>query len=729
MEFAGNDFIYLSKLKKSKIKKKKNSFVLKFRNAIKSISQYTNISKAPKTNRKNNNQTDNKSEKTIEKNEIDSEDSDKEEYLSVNSKNFDINLENSKENNPKNENSAPGTTYRKAIDTNVCVIKYNTLENESETILDLNKCIKCNSYLNKHSILKPLSDYIYEWKCEFCFNKNYLQIEDKNLPKNECFEKCIIEPEIKKEKEDDTSLIFCLDNSGSMSHSYYIDDEIKEKFKKVRGENLENKISRLKMVILSIENIINSLLKKSPQVKVGLVTFESAIEVKGDCLSNSIEINKNYLYDKPKLESFGKENTNLIKSPINESSEKIMKSLREIKDKGCTALGPAALLSLSLLNNAKIGSRIFLCTDGESNKGIGNIDENEENAKLFYTNLGNMAKEKGIVISLISFEDSESSINILKNMIEISGGDIFRVNPKYILDDVNDFLENRVIASDVEIKMNLNRCLTFRDEEKENMINDGSTIIKNIGNVTKEKETYFELKFKHSKNLEEISEINFDKLSNLIFQCEINYKKRDGGKYIRIITKRLKVSDNKEEINKQANLNIVSTLQIQKSAKLASKGKLKDAQAQIHVARNFLNNNIKYNNNNIEIYDKFNFNMNDFHEDLNNMNNEMNYDSYDMDNMNKNNLNYNLNMNIDDKYDTDNMNNNNIDYNLNMNNDDSYDRKNCNYDFDINKNNDNYKTNNVNIKNDKFNGQIYALSNISQNRQDMKFKRSNKNKN
>ena len=52
----------------------------------------------------------------------------------------------------------------------------------------------------------------------------------------------------------------------------------------------------------------------------------------------------------------------------------------------------------------------------------------------------------------------------------------------------------------------------------------------------------------------------------------------------------------------------------------------------------------------------------------------------------------------------------------------------CNYDFDINKNNDNYKTNNVNIKNDKFNGQIYALSNISQNRQDMKFKRSNKNK-
>ena len=718
MEFAGNDIIYLSKLKKQKIKKNKNSFVKRIMNAIK-ISQKSNGPKYPKIN----------SEKRIEKNEIDSEDSDNDEYLSVNSKNFDINLENSKENNLKKENLTPGTIYKKAIDTNVCVIKYYTLENESEIILDLNKCNKCNSYLNKYSILKPLSNSLnslYEWNCEFCFNKNYLQLEDKNVPKNDFFEKCIIEPETKKGNDDDTNLLFCLDISGSMSHSYNIDDEIKEEFQKIRGENIGNKISRLDMIKISIENIINSLLKKTPEVKVGLVTFESDIEIKGDCLSNFVKIENEYLYDTLKLESIGKKNTNLIKSPINKSFEKIIKSLREIKNKGCTALGPAALLSLSLLNNAKIGSRIFLCTDGESNEGLGDISGNKEEAKKFYTNLGNIAKEKGIVISLISFEDSESSINILKNTIEISGGDIFRVNPKYILDDVNDFLENKVIASEVEIKMNLNKCLTFRDEEKENMINDGSTIIKNIGNATKEKETYFELKFKHSKNLAEIKEINFDKLNNLIFQCEINYKKKNGGKYVRIITKKLKVSDNKEEINKQANLNIVSTLQIQKSAKLASKGKLKDAQAQIHIARNFLNNNIKYNNN-IEIYDKFNCNMNDFHENLNIMNKEEDYDFYDTDNMNKNNIDYCLN------------------------NDDSYDRKNCIYDFDNNCNNDNnnnynceenfeyiindtknnnlndnYKANNADIKNDKFNGQIYKLSNISQNRQNMMFNRYNK---
>jgi hypothetical protein len=660
-----------------------------------------------------------------------SEDSD-EEYLSVDSNNFNIDLENSKSNIPMNLNAAPGVKFKKAIDTNACVIRYKTLEEEPEICLPQTyQCKKCNAYLNKYSKLIPMGDKNkYEWKCEFCFNENKdLFIEEKNLPKNECVEKIILEqPTMKEEnkEDDDSSLIFCLDNSGSMSASYHITKELEQKFNKIRGSNIRGSISRLEMVKLSVENIINSLLKKTPEVKVGLLTFESDIEIKGDCLSNFVKIENEYLYDTLKLESIGKKNTNLIKSPINKSFEKIIKSLREIKNKGCTALGPAALLSLSLLNNAKIGSRIFLCTDGESNEGLGDISGNKEEAKKFYTNLGNIAKEKGIVISLISFEDSESSINILKNMIEISGGDIFRVNPKYILDDVNDFLENKVIASEVEIKMNLNKCLTFRDEEKENMINDGSTIIKNIGNATKEKETYFELKFKHSKNLAEIKEINFDKLNNLIFQCEINYKKKNGGKYVRIITKKLKVSDNKEEINKQANLNIVSTLQIQKSAKLASKGKLKDAQAQIHIARNFLNNNIKYNNN-IEIYDKFNCNMNDFHENLNIMNKEEDYDFYDTDNMNKNNIDYCLN------------------------NDDSYDRKNCIYDFDNNCNNDinnnynceenfeyiindtknnnlndNYKANNADIKNDKFNGQIYKLSNISQNRQNMMFNRYNK---
>ena len=346
-------------------------------------------------------------------------------------------------------------------------------------------------------------------------------------------------------------------------------------------------ISRLDMVKLSIENNIKTLLKNSPNIKVGIISFGSEIEVKGDCLSNLIRIREKDMNNESKIKSFGIENINLIKYPIKDSSVEIIKSLRATEEGGTTALGPAILLSLSLLNKARIGSRIFLCTDGMSNLGVGNISEDGEKAKEFYDSIGIMAKEKGIVISLITFEDSESEINILKNMIEYSGGEIIRVNPVNIVDTFNDFLDNELIASEVEIKINLNKSMTFRDKDEKDTTNKGSSIIRKIGNVSKETEYYYEFKFKEAKILVEMDEINLDTLKNLVFQSEIIYKKTNGEKYIRIITKNLNISDNIDEVNSQANFNIVSTNKIRKSAETASQGNYIKTQAIIHATRSY----------------------------------------------------------------------------------------------------------------------------------------------
>ena len=498
MDFAGNDYIYFPKPKKEEIAKIKK-----------------NINKI---NSNNNGEM-----------EIDSEDSD-DGYITVDSKNFNIDLENSQI-NPQTNLDTTGIKYKKPIDTNVCVIRYKTLEKESEkTVLQLYKCKKCNGYLIRYSYLIPLPEKDkYNWICEFCFNMNQnLYIENCNLPIKDCVEKCVCEPQKlnKHNEDDDTSLILCLDTSESMSDSYKIDETLSEQLSKIRGNKIGYSITRLELVKLAMENTINSLLKKYPKVKVGLITFGTEVTIKGDCLSNLLIVKENDLYKESNLESIGKNNTNLIKSEINISSKELIKSIREIKEEGNTTLGPAVLLGLSLLNEAKIGSRIFVCTDGESNKGVGTFWNTEEKVKEFYIKMGNIAKEKGIVISLIAFEDCESKIDILKNMVYNSGGDIFRVNPNMILDEVNDFLENKALASQVEIKINLNKCMTFRDEEKNDIINDGSTILKNIGNVTKEKETYFELKFKHAEQLAKIKEINYDDFAFLIFQIEIIYRKK-----------------------------------------------------------------------------------------------------------------------------------------------------------------------------------------------------------
>jgi len=116
----------------------------------------------------------------------------------------------------------------------------------------------------------------------------------------------------------------------------------------------------------------------------------------------------------------------------------ILSKLFSIKSLGCTALGPGVVTSLSLLKNVKKGSRIFLCTDGLANEGIGSIRGNEDEHtiqkhKLFYEKIGEEAEKKGISINLITFKDEHSDIEILMKMVEKSGGEITRVTPDKIV--------------------------------------------------------------------------------------------------------------------------------------------------------------------------------------------------------------------------------------------------------------------------------------------------------
>ena len=743
MEFAGKEYIYLSKLKKDKIKNLQQAEKENAEDApvIKEEEEEEEEKEEKKEKKMEVEEEDKKEEKNKE--EEDEKDdnissklkkygkSNKKDVfrnielavsddgnLSVNSAEFDMDMErdsNDSENEepaPMNQNKKEGRVYKKEIDVNVCLIKYDGLQNEAENnVLRLYQCQQCKSYLNKYSNIIPENDK-YNWKCEFCSHENKdLIINKVDIPLNDTIENCLapgINKELKTPEKDDSSLVFCFDISGSMCQSYDVGKVLKNKFNKILGKkdnknkfkfqnnnsddednqfdyNMENTnyISRLDLVKCSIRDNINSLLKNAPNTKVGIVSFGSDIEVKGDCLSNVMMIKEKDMNNESKIKSLGEENTNLIKAPISESHENIIKALNATEENGSTALGPAVLMSLSLLKNAKIGSRIFLCTDGMSNLGVGNISENKDNAKDFYTKIGEMAKEKGIIINLITFQDSESEIDILMSMVDKSGGEIIRVNPNAILDGFNDLLENEAIASEVELRMNLNKCLTFRDQEEKDLSNDGSTIYQKLGNVAKETETYYEIKFKKAMKLAEMKDINFEELKNLIFQIEITYRNKIGGKYVRVITKNMKVSDNKEEVEKQANYDIITACEIQKSAKLAGQGLYREAQAQAHVARKYLKKNKKVS---YESYQVFNNNMNVF------------------------------NQNLDYNY------KNNMDENLSDDEELKEEKKECKKKCKSKK----MKTHEEFNSKDLMSEQIFSLSRTSQNRQKMNFRRNKK---
>lgn len=105
-----------------------------------------------------------------------------------------------------------------------------------------------------------------------------------------------------------------------------------------------------------------------------------------------------------------------------------------LEETGPTALGPALLTSIVLASKGKAGSSVVLCTDGLANIGLGSFDEikSEEEAKsveIFYDKLGNIAKDSGITVSIISIEGEECNIDTLSKISEVTGGYVDRVNP------------------------------------------------------------------------------------------------------------------------------------------------------------------------------------------------------------------------------------------------------------------------------------------------------------
>ena len=627
MEFAGNNFVYISQKKKNKVKEIQQGN----KDAPPKIEEPKTLDKLEdiKPEKKQNKPLSLSSEGSNEK-------------LSICSGELEENIDIDDDASPKlqQQNLKQGEVIKTEIDTNVFVLKLATLETPVQNIGGSPiKCKNCSSILNLYSALQS-KDNGFEWKCEFCDTVNPCTMDKDSIPITPSFD-MVIEKKAettKKETEkldDESSLIFCFDVSGSMSQSYQVDSKVLKKFRSIQKNSAKQKmlqqhmfgdaynnddsyISRMECVQIAIENNILELVKTSPKVKVGLVTFGTNVEVLGDCMSNRLVLKTADVNNEEKIINLGEENTNLFKHNISQSQQKVIDALYKCEENGQTALGPSVLLSLSMLKNAPNGSRIFLCTDGCSNLGLGSISSNANKSKEFYIKMGDLAKERGVAISLITFQDSESEIAVLQEMVDRSGGEIIRVNPSEIIEGFSDLLDNKIVATKVAFEINLHQYLTFRNEDKNKLLNNGSSLKKEVGNAAKETEFYYEFKFKKAFKLADMPNINLENSIAMPFQAIINYTNGAGDKMQRVITKFLKLNDNKEEVEKQAIFEIISANAMQKAAKLASEGQYTKAQANAQLWRRYMNQNQSKNLSAQTNLMMFNSNFNGFNQNLSN---------------------------------------------------------------------------------------------------------------
>lgn len=149
-----------------------------------------------------------------------------------------------------------------------------------------------------------------------------------------------------------------------------------EYFKKVyeeKGEEMPAQIvsadnTLLITTLAAVDENVTRIAKEEPNTKMGIVLFEENVFIVGDCTQPMLPVPKITFNSPDALKKWVNENaSHMIQEPISKSEQKMHETIYNINTAGTTALGPAAMTSISLSGKHKLGSNVVICTDGSAN--------------------------------------------------------------------------------------------------------------------------------------------------------------------------------------------------------------------------------------------------------------------------------------------------------------------------------------------------------------------------
>lgn len=223
-------------------------------------------------------------------------------------------------------------------------------------------------------------------------------------------------------------------------------------------------VSRLQCVQAAIEHQVEALHREEPATKVGLITFNDEVTVVGDGSLPPITVAGDRLSSWTELNELG--DTLSLHEPLSESKDGLLEQMWDVVEHGGTALGPALLLSIALAGKQP-GSHVVLCTDGKANVGIGSLEDDEDNINLVYTQLAELAKVMGVVVSVVSIIGSECKLDHLGTVATETNGEVDRVNPEELVKQkgkLSCLVNKPVLAYGAMAMVILHRALQFHGE-------------------------------------------------------------------------------------------------------------------------------------------------------------------------------------------------------------------------------------------------------------------------
>ncbi|XP_050393119.1 circularly permutated Ras protein 1 [Patella vulgata] len=525
----------------------------------------------------------------------------------------------------RNVSSQPeGKRRFKKADTNVVSVTLNTLKDPSN--MHAGDAVKCGgtgckaimSHLSK--LTAGMSGKV--WVCEFCECNNEVDVEDGEIPAVEDVT-FLLEAGLSTEaagpsSQDESIIVFCIDVSGSMCTSFAVpgrvhlrgsrnrpsfDGSLEDQYLPHQDRNVSH-VSSLQAVQAAVDKQLEDLAKDHPNRRVAVIAFNNELLVIGDGTTTKRNIHNDQLDHFKQLEMIGTELP--LPKPIKGTQHNLSKKVLKLDASGGTALGPSIVVALGLASRYA-GSKIILCTDGLANVGLGKLTYgNSEEHERFYNDIGAMAVEKGVSISVITIKGAETKLVQLGKLADLTNGQVNHVDPLKLTDEFSNILADRIIATNVKATFILHKNLVFLEEDTKEHV-----IVKNIGNATMETE----ITFKYGKTgtsdasekkqeQEECSEgavatsanqpstdqsstdtgATSEKSSTdtgatsdaspteLPFQLQLEYIDTDGTKALRVLTQKRPVTQDRALAEEYLNLEVLGPYAAKACANLALKG-------------------------------------------------------------------------------------------------------------------------------------------------------------
>ena len=443
------------------------------------------------------------------------------------------------------------------------------------------RCSTCQSVFSS-SCKILLNDEQKVFLCSCCGTLNPLSIEEDEIPKtldqNYLLEKVTTVHEDQPLSEtslDASSIIFCIDTSGSMAMGQDVDAGQWVKTKKVPNKDGKIKVSRLECVQAAVDSQIRVIDQSFPMRKVGLVEFNSSVVIVGDG-EEVFTVDRSMLNDFALLMNFAQNTSGrFMNRNIKHSYKNLLKRIYDLKPNGGTALGPALLISIVMASESGPGSKVVLCTDGQANEGVGSLNKSE-GIFDFYKEIGGIAKELGVSVSIVSIEGQDCRLDALNYVTSQTEGDIFKVSPDKLLTQFSNIIQDEIIATEVSIQVNLHKAVKFYNENPEFLTNNDSTYIKYIGNATQFTSFSFQYVLKSDEELSALG-LNKSELRSLHLQSIITYRGKDHNKYMKVMNKIQDVVFGSEIVEEKIDAEVLMRAGRREAARLMEEGKTEEA--------------------------------------------------------------------------------------------------------------------------------------------------------